>query len=64
MQNEKMISERQAAGLLGVHASTLMHWRKAGIIPVKYEEKKYARGHSRIKYPEKEFLVWVKTFQN
>ena len=63
MENPKMISERQAAALLGVHPSTLMRWRKDGIIPIKYEEKKYVRENSRIKYQEEEFLEWAKTFQ-
>lgn len=59
MKNEKMISERQAANLLGIHASTLMHWRKAGLIPVKYEEKKYITGKIRISYDETQFRDWI-----
>jgi predicted site-specific integrase-resolvase len=64
MQNIKMISERQASGLLGVHASTLMHWRKAGMIPVKYEEKKYITGRVRITYQEETFKKWVENISN
>ena len=59
MENKKMISERQAANLLEVHASTLMHWRKAGLIPVKYEEKKYITGKIRISYDETQFRDWI-----
>lgn len=61
MQNKEMISERQAAILLGVHASTLMHWRKAGLIPVKYEEKKYITGKIRISYNETQFRDWIRS---
>ncbi len=60
MQNEKTISERKAASLLGVHASTLMHWRKAGLIAVQYEEKKYLTGNIRISYNESQFRDWVR----
>lgn len=54
-----MISERQAALLLGIHASTLMHWRKMGIVPVEYKEKKYITGKVRIMYHEEKFRNFV-----
>ncbi|MDD5387301.1 MAG: hypothetical protein PHQ22_08920 [Sulfuricurvum sp.] len=60
MENEKMISERKAASLLKIHASTLMHWRKAGLIPVNYEEKKYITGKIRINYNEAQFRNWIR----
>lgn len=59
MQDKEMISERQAAALIGVHASTLMHWRKAGLVPVKYDEKKYLTGKSRISYDKAQFRDWI-----
>lgn len=59
-----MISEREAASLLKIHASTLMHWRKAGIVPVNYEEKKYITGKIRINYNGAQFRDWIRLITN
>jgi predicted site-specific integrase-resolvase len=63
MEKVVMISERQAAKMIGVHASTLLRWRNEGFIPVHYIEKKYVKGNIRINYPKEEFLNWTKSFQ-
>jgi DNA-binding transcriptional MerR regulator len=60
LEETEMISERQAAKLMGIHPSTLMNWRKNGLISLKYEEKIYLKGNSRIFYQQIELIEWAK----
>jgi DNA-binding transcriptional MerR regulator len=55
----EMISERQAAKLMGIHPSTLMHWRKSEIIPFVYKSKSYVRGNIRIFYDRIKIVEWA-----
>jgi DNA-binding transcriptional MerR regulator len=58
LEKTEMISERQAAKLMGIHPSTLMHWRKSEIIPFSYESKIYVRGNIRIFYDKMKIVEW------
>lgn len=60
MENEKKISERQAAQILGVDPATLLHWRRKGIISSEiYEIKQYVTGHIRIFYSVRLLEQWA-----
>jgi DNA-binding transcriptional MerR regulator len=62
MENEKKISERQAAKILEVDPATLLHWRRKGIIsPTIFFEKRYATGHIRFFYNVKLLEAWKST---
>ena len=53
------ISERHAAELIDIYASTILRWRKKGLIPDNlFEIKKYISGNNRVFYLKKEFLEW------
>lgn len=60
----EMISERQAAKLMGIHPSTLMHWRQNGLVPCSYDEKKYVLGHTRVKYQKSKIIEWIRILNN
>lgn len=59
LEANTQISERAAAKILGVHPSTLLLWRNAGLIPFEYETKIYARGNVRIFYEEAKIIGWA-----
>lgn len=62
MQNEK-ISERQAAKILNIDPSTLLLWRKAGLIPFEFETKVYARKNIRVFYEKKKVEEWARSLK-
>lgn len=58
---KELISERQAALLLGVSPQTIKNWREKDKLEGIFVEKKYPN-ISRVVYDKSKLLDWVKSF--
>lgn len=57
------ISELEASQILGVSASTMVTYRRKGIVPEQlFESKKYVSGIMRYRYDREALMLWMKTY--